>query len=112
MTTDSAQNVKLARWTYNKVAPQMLAPIKGKLAIHNGCLVLQAGNTIYLPAFPYDEGTWDSLKMALTYRGKVYLLGDDLETNGGNVVASAPELTQAASDIPTCGTGELITLLY
>ena len=84
-----------------------LARFFGKLALRNGCLVVETtdGNAVQ-PVFGHAQATWNSDSQQLTYNGRVYRLGEAITVNGGVLPFKRNALPNGWS-VPDCGDVEL-----
>jgi hypothetical protein len=96
--------VRVARWSRDPNRPALLAPLKGRLAIANNCLVMNhkgVGPTLLI--FPYHSGVWDSAKRTFTYEGKVIGIGEPIQV-GGRFIENLDKLKAYGKyDVPDCG---------
>jgi hypothetical protein len=101
--------VRVARWSRNLDGPAPLAPLKGRLAIVNNCLVIQnhQGDPPTLLIFPYDNGVWDDAKRTFTFGGKVIRIGEFIEVTGGSIKNRDHLKAFGKYDVPDCGTNNL-----
>jgi hypothetical protein len=96
--------VRVARWSRDPNGPVPLAPLNGRLAIVNNCLVTHDSkdNPILL-IFPYDRGVWDDAKQTFTFEGKVIGIGEPIELTGGSIQNLDDLKAFGKYDVPDCG---------
>jgi predicted small secreted protein len=107
--------VRIARWSKDPKGGNLLAPLKGQLAIVNNCLVVQnhQSEPPTLPIFPYDKGVWDDVKKTFTFGGKVIKIGETIEGGGGTIL-KLDTLGKAGIkyDVPDCGVKSLFLVFF
>jgi hypothetical protein len=103
-TPATGDAVRVARWSRHPNGPVPLAPLKGRLAVVNNCLVTNdsKGNPILL-IFPYDRGVWDDAKQTFTFEGKVIKIGEPIELTGGSIQNLDDLKAFGKYDVPDCG---------
>lgn len=107
-------SVRVARWSRDPNGPAPLAPLKGRLAIANNCLVMQnhQSDPPKLLIFPYDSGVWDDAKQTFTFEGKVIGIGEFIEVTGGSIQNRDHLKAFGKYDVPDCGTNDLFQVFF
>lgn len=104
-TPATGDAVRVARWWPNPKGAFPLAPLKGRLAVVNNCLVMSNDGPPMLPIFPYGIGVWDDAKQAFTFKGKVIGIGETIEAGGGRIIdLNTLKKAGIKYDVPDCGT--------
>jgi hypothetical protein len=98
--------VRVARWWPNPKGAFPLAPLKGRLAVVNNCLVMSNKDVPpMLPIFPDGIGVWDDAKQTFTFKGKVIGIGETIEAGGGRILdLNTLKKAGIKYDVPDCGT--------
>ncbi|KZE94616.1 hypothetical protein AVP42_00900 [Agromyces sp. NDB4Y10] len=86
--------------TYPSSGGGMDALAVGKLALANGCLVIEGSDeSMLVPVFPSDEATWND--GVLTWGGKEYRVGDTIRLGGGGSPPGYVEVPDGCTGLPT-----------